>query len=257
MANKTIIFLGSKPIGYECLEYLIAQRSDLNVEVIGVMTKARKEFGDGHDLGALAAAHGIPVLTSLEDLPDCDIIYSVQHHEILKDSHISKARQIAANLHMAPLPEYRGSNQFSFAILDEKTEFGTTIHCMAAGVDNGDILFQKRFPIPENCWVDQLYQLTYKASLNLFRQTLRHIVEGKYNRLPQELLVGKYGTSMHYRSEMDAIKVIDPTWSQEKIERHIRATSMPGFEPPYLVRDGKKIYFIRDTDEVPGKEGHS
>lgn len=139
MLKKTVIFLGSKPIGYECFAYLVAQCEQLNIEVVGLLTQARKEFGEGHDLAALAAENGIPVFASLEEMPDCDVIYSVQYHEILKAQHIAKAKQVAVNLHMAPLPEYRGSNQFTFAILEEKKEFGTTIHTMLPGVDNGDI----------------------------------------------------------------------------------------------------------------------
>ena len=243
MVKKKVVFLGSKPIGYECFSYLIQQQDKLNIYIVGLLTQARKEFGGDHDLEALATANSIPVIADLEALPDCDILYSVQYHQILKAQNIAKARQIAVNLHMAPLPEYRGSNQFSFAILEGKEEFGTTIHRMQPGVDNGDILFQKRFAIPAGCWVNELYELTYKASLNLFKQTLSHIIDGKYNPVAQELLVGKYGTSMHYRSEAADIKVIDLIWEREKIERHIRATSMPGFEPPYCLINGQKVYF--------------
>ena len=243
MLQKTIVFLGSKPIGYECLSYLISNQQQLNVKVIGLLTHARKEFGNSHDLAALAASHNIPVLDSLADIPECDIIYSVQHHEILKEEHIGKAAQVAVNLHMAPLPEYRGSNQFSFAIVEGKTEFGTTIHRIDTRIDHGDILFQKRFPIPDGCWVHDLYQLTYNASVKLFSQTLKHIVEGNYKPVPQQSLVAKYGTSLHMRSEAAALKAIDLNWSKEKMERHIRATSMPGFEPPYCIIGGQKIHF--------------
>ena len=242
MPAKKIVFLGSKPIGYECLTHLIEQKDKLDIEITGLLTHARKEFGNAHDLNILAQEHNIPILDSLNDLPHCDIIYSVQHHEIIKQEHIDNAAQIAVNLHMAPLPEYRGSNQFSYAILDGKTEFGTTIHRIDTRIDHGDILFQKRFPVPDHCWVHDLYQLTYNASLNLFRQTLGHVVSGNYNPVSQQLLEAKYGTSLHYRHEAAAIKIIDLNWDQEKIERHIRATSMPGFEPPYCFIDGKKVH---------------
>lgn len=243
MHQTKIVFLGSKPIGYECLSYLVSQEKVLNVKVIGLLTHARKEFGNAHDLNVLAAEHGIPVLNCLADIPECDIIYSVQHHEILREEHISKAAHVAVNLHMAPLPEYRGSNQFTFAIVEEKTEFGTTIHRIDTRIDHGDILFQKRFPIPDGCWVHDLYQLTYNASVKLFSQTLKHIVEGNYQPVPQQSLVAKYGTSLHMRGEAAALKTIDLNWSKEKIERHIRATSMPGFEPPYCVIGGQKVHF--------------
>jgi len=243
MNRKKLVFLGAKPIGYHCFEYLLAHKDELNIDIPAILTRKRKEFGGTHDLAALAAQHNIPVLASLDEIPDCDIIYSIQHHEILKPQHISKAQQAAVNLHMAPLPEYRGCNQFSFAILDGKEEFGTTIHTIAPGVDNGDILFQKRFPVPENCWVNDLYERTYDASLRLFQQTLKHIISGNYNPVPQALLETRYGTSTHYRKEINIIKQIDLDWGREKIERHVRATSMPGFEPPFFLIDGKKMYF--------------
>src|SRR5580658_5463212 len=145
MPPKKLVFLASKPIGYECFAYLISQATVLNTEIAGLLTHARKEFGNAHDLNVLANEHHIPILNSLADLPECDIIYSVQYHELLKKEHIDKAGQVCVNLHMAPLPEYRGANQFSFAIIDDKKEFGTTIHCIDTRIDHGDILFQKRF----------------------------------------------------------------------------------------------------------------
>ena len=246
MSTKKIIFLGSKPIGYECFAYLIEKAPDLNLHIAGLLTQPRKEFGNGHDLTELALNNNISIFNGLDELPECDIIYSVQFHQILKQHDIDKARQIAVNLHMAPLPEYRGSNQFSFAIIDGTEEFGTTIHRIDTGIDSGDILFQKRFPIPAGCWVEDLYNTTYKASLNLFKQTLSHIVGGNYSPVPQQLLLGKYGTSLHYRNEMKELKVIDLKWDKEKRDRHIRATSMPGFEPPYCLSKGVKIYFTRE-----------
>jgi methionyl-tRNA formyltransferase len=243
MASKKMVFLGSKPIGYECFRYLLIHREVLNLEITGLLTQARKEFGGDHDLAALASEYGVPVINDLADLPGCDVLYSVQYHRILKKEHIARARQIAVNLHMAPLPEYRGSNQFSFAIIDQKEEFGTTIHIMDHRIDHGDILFQKRFPIPHNCWVEQLYQLTFDASIHLFRQTIGDILKGSYEPVPQQQLTPAYGTSLHYRDEMASIKVIDLSWDKEKIERYIRATSMPGFPPPYCIIDGRKISF--------------
>lgn len=246
MLQKKLVFLGSKPIGYNCLNYLISQKDALNIDIIGLLTHARKEFGNAHDLGTLAEEHNIPMLDGPNDIPECDILYSVQHHQILKQQHIDRAKQIAVNLHTAPLPEYRGSNQFSYAIIDGKEEFGTTIHRMDVRIDHGDILFQKRFPIPEGCWVAELYNLTIEASERLFAQTLAHLVNGNYTPMPQQLLVHKYGTVLHLRREIADIKHIDLNWDKEKIARHVRATSMPGFEPPYCIIEGKKVYFTTE-----------
>ncbi len=245
MVPKKVIFLGSKPIGYACFAYLVSQKDVLNIEITGLLTQARKEFGDGHDLAALAAENNIPVINSLADMPECDILYSVQYHQILKAGDIAKAKQAAINLHMAPLPEYRGSNQFSYAIIEDKKEFGTTIHLMDTRIDHGDILFQKRFPIPADCWVKELYDLTFYVSVELFRVTLADVINGNYVPISQRQLEEKYGTSLHYRAEAGSIKQIDLQQDKQTIERHIRATSMPGFEPPYCIINGEKVYFTR------------
>ena len=243
MHRKKVIFLGSKPVGYKCFMHLLSMRDALDITVSGVLTNVRKEFGDAHELNILAKENDIPVIADTDDIPECDILYSVQYHKILKQAHIDKARQIAVNLHMAPLPEYRGSNQFSYAIIDGKTEFGTTLHQMDSRIDHGDILFQKRFPIPEGSWVNDLYKLTFDASVALFKETLPDIINGNYTATPQAWLIDMYGTSLHYRNEIAHLKCIDPSWDKEKIDRYIRATTMPGFEPPYYIQDGKKMYF--------------
>lgn len=240
--KKELVFLGSKPIGYKCLAWLIENSEQLGIDLKGVLTRARREFAGENDLAGLAQRNGIPVFEHPDQIPECDILYSVQYHIILKAQHIARARQCAVNLHMAPLPEYRGSNQFSFAIIDNKEEFGTTIHLMDTRIDHGDIIYQKRFPIPANCWVSQLYELTEDASFKLFQLTIAHIITGNFKPVPQSSLENKYGTTLHFRNEMNALKVIDLNWGKEKIERHIRATYMPGFEPPYFLVDGQRIY---------------
>ena len=238
---KKIIFLGSKPIGYACLLYLIAQQKKMNFEIIGVLTNDNTKFNPKQSVKALAEKNKIKIIPSLAKMPVCDIIYSVQYHEILKATHIEKAKQIAVNLHMAPLPDYRGCNQFSFAIIDKAKTFGTTIHQLEIGIDDGAILFEDRFKIPKNCWVKDLYDETEKRSIALFKSNLKNIVDGNYQPKPQQSFIRK--TNFHLRKEINNIKKIDLSWSKEKIERYIRATYFPHFEPPYIEMGGKKVHF--------------
>lgn len=245
MAKRTVLFLGSKPIGYHCFHFLLQQQSVLDIEVIGLLSNNNTRFDASLNLKALAVEYGVPVFDGPDAMPEADFIYSVQYHQILSAQHIAKARIDAFNLHMAPLPEYRGCNQFSFAIIDGKTEFGTTVHLMDTRIDHGDILFEKRFPVPPDCWVETLYELTETASIDLFQSSLAKLLRGEYAAIPQSGLEAERGTSLHYRNEINAIKEIDLTWEAEKISRHIRATSMKGFEPPYTFIGGEKVYLTR------------
>jgi methionyl-tRNA formyltransferase len=238
-----IVFLGSKPIGFHCLRFLLEQKKELDIEVIGLCTRFRKEFNGESDLASLAQKHNIPVFPTLNDIPECDIIYSVQHHELLKAAHIQKAKHIAVNLHLAPLPEYRGCNQFSFAIMDEAKEFGATIHQIDTRIDHGDVLFEHRFSIPEQCWVNDLYELTFNAAIKLFHESISSLIKGDYSKIPQSALLEKRKESLHFRSEINDLKQIDLNQPVKDIEKVIRATYMPGFEPPYTLISGKKVYF--------------
>lgn len=239
--------MGSKPIGYYTLLYLIENKNSLNCDVSAVLTNDNLRFNNDLSIKELCKARKIQIIDSLEDFlewqQETDIIISIQYHRILKPEHISKAKQIAVNLHMAPVPEYRGCNQFSFAIINQEKEFGTTIHRLEAGIDNGDIIAESRFEIPDNCWVEELYKLTYDKSLELFKNSIKNIIDGKYELIPQESFRGKRKFQTYYRKDIAKIKEISLDWPEEKINRYIRATSMPGFEPAYTIVSGKKVYF--------------
>ena len=249
---KDIVFLGSKEVGYWCLSHLLENAGALGARVVAVLTNDRKIHSSDHptvrDACDSFSGGAIPVLSSLEEystISDFDILLSVQYHQILKVPHIVKARQIAVNLHMAPLPEYRGCNQFSFAILDGAKEFGTTIHRLEKGIDSGAVMFERRFPIPENCRIRDLFDKTARESVALFKESIGKIVAGTYTLTSQKEYVGKRGTSFHLRNEIDNIKRIDLNWGEEKILRHFRATWFPPFPPPFVLEDGKK------TDVTP------
>lgn len=244
MTKKKVVFLGSKKIGLECLKILDNNSQKFNYEIIGILTNDR-----GDDIKKYSTRRGLKLLGSLNEFLSLDkvnIAISVQYHKILKKEHIKKAEDLIVNLHMAPLPEYRGCNQFTYAIINNDKKFGTTIHIVDDRIDSGDILFEKRFPIPENCWVDELYQLTFKKSIELFKGSLKNIIELNINPKKQSLLKQTRGCNIHYRNEIQKLKQIDLNWPEDKIKRHIRATYMPNFEPPYCIINKTKIYFSKD-----------
>lgn len=243
---KSVAFMGSKKIGHECLEHLISRRDELDIEIPAVFVNPNREPEMFYNT---CSREGIPVKKNLDDLGKIDrpdFIFSVQYHLILKEPHIDHAKELAVNLHMAPLPEYRGCNQFSYAIIDDAKIFGTTLHRIDSGIDNGDIIAEKRFEIPKGFFVGDLYDVTYKKSLDLFKEQLPNIISGDITFTSQDSLIKERGTSLHYSKDIGGLKAIDLDWPAEKIERHVRATLMPGFEPPYTKINGTKIYFSNE-----------
>lgn len=245
-APKRIVYLGTKPIGARCFEYLLEKQEELNFVVIAAGTQERKEFGASASVADLAEKCGIPLIAGPDELPDCDIIYSVQYHKILKERHINKAKQIAVNLHLAPLPDYRGCNQFSFAIFNGAVTFGVTIHEIDTGVDSGDILFEERFPLPDDIWVKDLFDRTVGKGQELFEQTLSAVIKGHYTRTPQSELVPERGMQLYNRKDISWLKQLSLEEPAFKTARRIRATYMPGFEPPYFTIGDKKMFITTE-----------
>ncbi|MGB0404245.1 MAG: formyltransferase family protein [Salibacteraceae bacterium] len=242
---KRIAFLGGKKIGFSSLNYLLENKNQLGIELVCVFENTSSKLNPADNtVSSLAFKHGINLHSEIDDLleySDIDFILSVQYDKILQANHISKATELAVNLHMAPLPEYRGCNQFSFAIIDEAEVFGTTLHRLEEGIDSGDILFEKRFPIPKECFVTDLYGKTLVASAELFEESIENLLKGNYKLTSQKSLVEKRRAGFHLRSEVNQIKEIDGSWSVEKQKRHFRATWFPPFSPPVLLQGNKPL----------------
>ncbi len=246
---KRIAFLGAKSIGLECLKTLLAMQEAAGCVVAALFTSLDRNATANNKLIDCAVDNNITVYNNIDsilDLPPFDYIISVQYHEILKAKHLACAKELAINLHIAPLPEYRGCNQFSMAIIDGRTEFGCTLHKMDTGIDTGDIIFEDRFEIPENCFVDELVDIAYTHAKELFNAKIGSILSGNYSLTPQIDLEPIKGSQTIYRKDIDRMKQIDLGWDKEKIERHLRATLMPGFAPPYFLLNGRKINFIKE-----------
>lgn len=242
---KKVVFLGAKKIGLECLVELFARQEELGCEIVAVGTSQR-----GAEIKEFCKQQGIKEIQNLDDLLELefDLLFSVQYHLILEQRHIDCASEMAFNLHLAPLPEYRGCNQFSFAILNEDKEFGVTLHQMDSGVDSGDIVFQRRFVIPKDCFVGELVELASKEGFLLFSEKLPNLIKGEYELTPQNQCEASR-REFHYRSEIENLKCVDLyAGGGALIEKIIRATAMPGFEPPYCIIGGRKFYFVSKSD---------
>lgn len=241
---QSVVFLGSKEVGYFALNYLIQNSSTLNIDVIAVFSNDRKISEDENSVVDLAKTHGISTYSEIDPilgLPSFDYLISVQYHQIIAQKHIDCAQKLAINLHMAPLPELRGCNQFSFAIIDQLKEFGTTLHVLEAGIDSGDILFENRFPVPNKISVKELHQLTNEKSEQLITESFPQLFSGSYQRRAQSEYWNSRGNGFHLRKEIHEIKEIDLNWPEEKIDRYIRATYFPPFPPPFCTIKGQKI----------------
>lgn len=243
--KKRIVFMGGKQVGYSSLLFLLEQSQKLDVEVVAIFENAVSPLvNETNSLKKLAEEYTVPHFTNKSELlnvPNVDYIFSVQYNQILTTEEIAVANLFAVNLHMAPLPEYRGCNQFSYAIVDEAEEFGTTLHVLEPDTDAGAIIFEKRFNIRKEEFVTDLYNRTLNFSISLFKDKLEYILNREFHLTPQPELFEERGTSFHFRKEIEQLKRIDASWPLEKQKRYFRATYFPAFTPPVLIsEEGEK-----------------
>ncbi len=96
------------------------------------------------------------------------------------------------NVHGGLLPEYRGSNPIQWALLNDETETGVTIHYMTEEFDQGDIIAQRTVAMCfEDTWLDIRARLE-RATEALLEQELPKILSGTNARSPQDESRARY-----------------------------------------------------------------
>lgn len=165
-----------------------------------------------------------------------DVLFSVQHPTIF-DREILE-RQISLNLHNAPLPEYRGFNTISHAILNGDTTYGSTVHWMEEEVDCGPILRSVSYPIAQTEIAETLYKKSIAFCVAIFRSVL---IDLQYEReLPK---IPQVGTPHFYRRhDLDSHREISDIHDENEVDIKARAFCISPHEPTYYMVGNKKYY---------------
>jgi methionyl-tRNA formyltransferase len=124
----------------------------------------------------------------------------------------------AYNFHPGP-PEYPGWAPSHFALYDGATEFGATMHAMAARVDSGPIIEVTRFAIPANMGVLALEGLAYAHLAQLYWSRARQLANDSVP-LPAGTL--RWGAKKNSRRAYRAICDIPLDISKEELEHRLK-----------------------------------
>lgn len=76
--------------------------------------------------------------------PDLMVVYFTP---LIDEAIFCIPRHGSINLHPSLLPKYRGKHPLFWSCLNMEEQIGATVHFLAKGADNGDILLQRRFPL--------------------------------------------------------------------------------------------------------------
>lgn len=225
-------------------------------------------------LRKLAEEAGIPVLAHpnvndesfLSEVASakCDLFVSMSFNQILKHPFFDLPPKGTINCHAGRLPFYRGRNILNWALINGEEEFGITVHYVDEGVDTGDIILQRVYPItPEDNYAT-LLDKAHKECGAILHDALLLLAQGTPRPIPQHLI----STEGFYCSQRKAgDEWIDWNQSSEEICRFIRALCLPGPRARGRIRgmeaaiNAAEVVSCRNYQGIPGavlvKEGQA
>ena len=228
--SKPVVFFGSGPVAAESLR-LLAERFTIEA----VVTKPRAEHHKG-DVPVLDVAEKLrlPVFTAtnrktLDDLIDTKPFKS--ELGILVDFGIIVSQKVIdyfplgiINSHFSVLPEWRGADPITFAILSGQKQTGVSTMLLTAGLDEGPLLGYGEQDLASDSTTPELTRKLINLSVALLEHDVPQYVQRKADGLrtgtPQEIT----GRTMSYSRKLTKEDgILDWSKPAEQLEREIRA----------------------------------
>ena len=124
-------------------------------------------------------------LNKLRELkPDLCVVIS--YGKIFPPEFLNVAPLGFINVHYSLLPEYRGASPLQTAIMNGDKESGVTVALLEPEVDSGPILDQKKLPIPEDAYYEDLLNEYGKEGAEFLVVTLNKYLSGEIKPQKQD-----------------------------------------------------------------------
>ena len=187
-------------VGVNCLKALLA--AGIQVDLVVTHQDDPNENVWFGSVAKLCADQDIPYLTpSANELLDLapklealapDYIFSFYYRYMIPAQILACAKIAALNMHGSLLPKYRGRAPVNWAILHGETQTGATLHIMEAKPDAGDIVGQSAVSIGPNETATDVFGKVSEAAVNVIKELLPSLTQGKVPRKPNDLEKGSY-----------------------------------------------------------------
>jgi len=249
-----IIFMGTPEFAAGALEALIGAGH----EITAVVTQPDKPKGRSREplptpVKQCAQEHGIPVMQprrikapeAIEELKSypADVYIVAAFGQILSQEILDIPKYGSLNIHASLLPKYRGSSPIQHAIIGGEDKTGITIMQMDAGIDTGDILYQKEIAIDAHETFETLHDKLMALGGEAVVEALALLEEGKLAPRKQEDALSCYAPLIDKRMGR-----IDFSKDAVTLDRLIRGlTPWPGTYTSYR---GKQLKIWRAENVI-------
>lgn len=154
-----------------------------------------------------------------------DLFVSMSFNQIFKSSLYELPKLKTINCHAGKLPFYRGRNVLNWVLINDEKEFGISVHYIDDGIDTGDIILQKVFPITDDDNYNTLLNRAYVECANILYDAIK-LIQNKSVKIVKQKSIDEFGTYYGIRKNGD--EIIDWNHTTREIYNFIRALTYPG-----------------------------
>ncbi len=233
-------------VGLRPLTYLLENGGEIEV-VITLTDDERAKRNGNVDYTPLFLKHNIALhkvsnINTLEskDLLNSlqlDIVFVIGWSQIINDEILNIPRLGMIGVHSSLLPRNRGSAPVNWTLINGEKETGTTLMLIAPGVDTGDIIDQRSFPVTPFDSCKTLYDKVADENTEMIFDFYEQLNTGEFTHYPQA--EDCFVALLPRRKPEDGL--IDWSASAAQVYDFIRALTRP-YPGAFALLDGKKWF---------------
>jgi len=222
-------YFADGPWSHKAFEKIIADKS---IEVCFIVPRSDttdgtlKRFAEEHNIDYLFPVRvNNPEFIEKARSYNCDLLVSMSFDQIFKQKILDAARLGIINCHAGMLPFYRGRNVLTWALINDEKSFGITVHFVDEGIDTGDIILQRSYPVIDSDTYQSLLETAYDACADILVDGLKMVQSGVFPRQKQSEIhpVGLYCGKRSVGDE-----IINWNSSSRQLFNFVRSVSVPG-----------------------------
>lgn len=252
-----VLFMGTPDFAVPTLQALIESEH----EVVGVVTQPDKPKGRGGKMQyspvkELAVEAKLPVYQPDRVRDEAflfevrrlypDVIVVVAFGQILSKEILEIPEYGCLNVHASLLPKLRGAAPIQWSVIQGDKESGVTIMQMDEGLDTGDILMTRRYPLEEKETGGSLFERLAAFGGPMILKVLEDAQAGNLHPIPQKDEEHTYAKML-----TKAVGEMDFTKSAVELERLIRGLNP--WPSAYTHLHGKMLK-VWEADVIPWQE---
>lgn len=248
-APLRVVFMGTPEFAVPCLQALL----DSGEQVVAVVAQPDRPAGRGNKLHSpptiqLARRLGIPTVQAekvrvpafretLESFAP-DVMVVVAYGRILTEAVLAVPRWGCINVHASLLPSLRGAAPIQRAVLTGLSHTGVTTMKMDVGLDTGDMLLSRVYPIGHDMTAGALHDVLAPLGASLLVETLAALKAGTLTAHPQEDALATWAPPLKKEEGL-----LDWSRSSQQVDFHVRGMSpWPG---AYSFLHGRRMGIVQ------------